>query len=292
MAGFTVSFCVFAETAATMQREQLSVSYKSVQSGAYQATLKAANHLAQNTDLTPTQVQLGYAQTDLEQAQRNQNDAAVQLAQTRINRLQKQADLEQANRSALLTTTLQQAKVLEYDETKHQAMIRFLAQTLGWSHIQGSAALALFLILTFELCFHYLGGTTQRASRALAIKQGEVSVQLDYSALPIHFHNLLPTSPLNKNNKINQSIGSDSTAYMQLDDELYQLFITDLKARRVGITYRDMQDWIKVNIKEKAALYNLAQVTSELLAKAEQEGYLKANPEYRQGNRKPKYLLD
>ena len=52
--GFAVGFSVFAETAATMQREQSSVAFRSTQSEVYKATVKAVDVLATTSTLTPT----------------------------------------------------------------------------------------------------------------------------------------------------------------------------------------------------------------------------------------------
>jgi hypothetical protein len=52
--GFSVGFSIFAESAATMQREQSTVAFKSTQSEVYKATIKAVDVLATTSTLTPT----------------------------------------------------------------------------------------------------------------------------------------------------------------------------------------------------------------------------------------------
>lgn len=103
----------------------------------------------------------------------------MEALQARILRLEQQAELEQANRVTALQTTIGQAKDLEYDETKHQAMIRFLAEVFGLSHVVSSALLAFFLILTFKICFHYLGGMRQLNERSISIKTGKISASIE-----------------------------------------------------------------------------------------------------------------
>lgn len=290
---FAVGFSVFAESAATMQREQVAVSFKSAQSPTYQAALKAVDTLAQAPTLSSVQVQLGYAQADLAQARQVGNMATIASLQARVNRLQYQADLEQGNRTALLSATLQQAKQMEYDETKHQAMIRFMVENFKVSHVTASALLAFFLILTFKLCFHYLGAMRQRNDRAIGISTGTISIVLPTTSLLSGTVNTVKNStetatlpPIE-----NQSLSTVNTAYMQSDSDLYKAFLAALKRGEVGLSHRDMSDWVKANATGKTALYDLAKVGQELLELAEREGHLVLNPEYVKGNRKPKYII-
>lgn len=177
--GFAVGFSVFAETAATMQREQSSVAFRSTQSEVYKATVKAVDTLATASTLTPAQLKLSQLQASYVEAKQLGNKGAMEALQARILRLEQQAELEQANRVTALQTTIGQAKDLEYDETKHQAMIRFLAEVLGFSHVVSSALLAFFLILTFKVCFHYLGFMRQSKQRSILIATGQISANIE-----------------------------------------------------------------------------------------------------------------
>jgi len=177
--GFSVGFSIFAESAATMQREQSTVSFKSTQSEVYKATIRAVDVLATTSTLTPAQIQLSRLQASFEEAKKLGKQAAMDALQARILRLEQQAELEQANRTQSLQNTISQAKQLEYDETKHQAMIRFLAEVLGLSHVVSSALLAFFLILTFKICFHYLGSQRQLNERAISINTGKISASIE-----------------------------------------------------------------------------------------------------------------
>ena len=177
--GFSVGFSIFAESAATMQREQSTVAFKSTQSEVYRATIRAVDVLATTSTLTPAQIQLSRLQVSYEEAKKLGKQAAMDALQTRMLRLEQQAELEQANRTNSLQNTISQAKQLEYDETKHQAMIRFLAEVFGLSHVVSSALLAFFLILTFKICFHYLGFMRQSKQRSISIATGEISATIE-----------------------------------------------------------------------------------------------------------------
>lgn len=173
----SMAFGVFAEVSATMQREQSAVKFKSQQSDVFKATLNAANQLTRPT-LSSAQLQLANAQALLSGAANAQEKGIIQH---RIDRLQNQVNLEQAANANLLTTTLATAKHLEYDEANHQAMIRLLSETFGVSHVQASAFLAFFLIITFKACFHYLGSMRNTSDRAINIKQGHIADVFEYS---------------------------------------------------------------------------------------------------------------
>ena len=177
--GFSVGFSIFAESAATMQREQSTVSFKSTQSEVYKATIRAVDVLATNSTLSPAQIKLSHLQASFTEAKQLGKQAAMDSIQARILRLEQQIELEQANKVNALQTTISQAKALEYDETKHQAMIRFLAEVLGLSHVVSSALLAFFLILTFKICFHYLGSMRQLNKRAISINTGQISASIE-----------------------------------------------------------------------------------------------------------------
>ena len=177
--GFSVGFSIFAESAATMQREQSTVAFKSTQSEVYKATIRAVDVLATSSTLSPAQIKLSHLQASFTEAKQLGKSAAMDALQARILRLEQQIELEQANKVNALQTTITQAKALEYDETNHQAMIRFLAEVLGLSHVVSSALLAFFLILTFKICFHYLGSQRQLNERAISINTGKISASIE-----------------------------------------------------------------------------------------------------------------
>ena len=177
--GFSVGFSIFAESAATMQREQSTVAFKSTQSEVYKATIRAVDVLATSSTLTPAQLKLSQLQASYSEAKQLGNKGAMDTLQARILRLEQQAELEQANRTTSLQNTITQAKALEYDETKHQAMIRFLSEVFGLSSVVASALLAFFLILTFKICFHYLGSMRQLNERAISINTGKISASIE-----------------------------------------------------------------------------------------------------------------
>ena len=219
--GFSVGFAVFAETAATMQREQSSVSFRSTQSEVYKATIKAVDVLSTTSTLTPSQLKLSHLQASYAEAKQLGNKGAMEAIQARILRLEQQAELEQANRTTSLQNTISQAKALEYDETKHQAMIRFLSEVFGFSSVVSSALLAFFLIITFKICFHYLGFMRQSKKRSISIATGEISASIEPfkipSSVPVQTTNTLSAPSLQLPVKVT-GIGDNSdksTVYAQ-----------------------------------------------------------------------------
>lgn len=206
--GFAVSFSIFAESAATMQREQSTVAFRSTQSEVYKATIRAVDVLATTSTLTPSQVQLSRLQASYDEAKRLGKRSAMDAIQKRMVQAEHSAELEQGNRTNALLSTITQAKALEYDETKHQAMIRFLAEAFGMSHVFSSALLAFFLILTFKICFHYLGTMRQLNARAISINTGHLSASIESfrvnpSGFPDHKTGAtLPRSALKKREPI------------------------------------------------------------------------------------------
>lgn len=289
--GFSVGFSIFAESAATMQREQSTVAFKSTQSEVYKATIKSIDVLSTASTLTPAQIQLSRLQASYEEAKQLGKQAAMQSLQGRILRLEQQAELEQANRTNALQNTITQAKSLEYDETKHQAMIRFLAEVFGFSHVVSSALLAFFLILTFKICFHYLGEMRQLNERAISINTGKLSARIDSFALPSTVQTVENSQrTVSALPYADQSVSSETAVHVQLGNSLVDLFKQHLQQGQVGISFRELKGWIAKYSDEKTALYDLQQVADCLLHEAAKAGLLVENAEYEKGNRKPKYL--
>ncbi|MFM2320359.1 MAG: hypothetical protein RLZZ215_2980 [Pseudomonadota bacterium] len=289
--GFSVGFSIFAESAATMQREQSTVAFKSTQSEVYRATIRAVDVLAANSTLSPVQIKLSQLQAAYVEAKQLGNKGAMEALQGRILRLEQQAELEQANKVNALQTTITQAKALEYDETNHQAMIRFLAEVLGFSHVVSSALLAFFLILTFKICFHYLGAMRQLNERAISINTGKISARIE----PFRISNTVQTAENSQNTAnampyVNQSLSTVPAVHVQLESSLVALFKQHLAQGQVGISFRDLKSWVAKYSDEKTALYDLQEVADSLLHEAAKDGLLTENPEYEKGNRKPKYL--
>jgi hypothetical protein len=289
--GFSVGFSIFAESAATMQREQSTVAFKSTQSEVYKATIRAVDVLATSSTLTPAQVKLSQLQASYAEAKQLGNKGAMEALQARILRLEQQAELEQANRTTSLQNTITQAKALEYDETKHQAMIRFLSEVFGLSSVVASALLAFFLILTFKICFHYLGAMRQLNERAISINTGKISATIE----PFRIAGTVQTVESSQDiaNTLpyaNQSLSTVNAVHVQLESSLVDLFKKHLAQGQVGISFRELKSWIAKHSDEKTALYDLQDVADSLLGSAAQSGLLVENPEYEKGNRKPKYL--
>ena len=289
--GFSVGFSIFAESAATMQREQSTVAFKSTQSEVYRATIRAVDVLATSSTLSPAQIKLSHLQASFTEAKQLGKQAAMDALQARILRLEQQIELEQANKVNALQTTITQAKALEYDETNHQAMIRFLAEVLGLSHVVSSALLAFFLILTFKICFHYLGSQRQLNERAISINTGKISASIEQYRIAGTVQTVENSqNTVNALPYANQTLSAVSAVHVQLENSLIDLFKEHLAQGRVGIAFRDLKSWIAKHSDEKTALYDLQEVADSLLHEAAKEGLLTENPEYEKGNRKPRYL--
>jgi hypothetical protein len=247
--------------------------------------------LATSSTLTPAQVKLSQLQASYAEAKQLGNKGAMEALQARILRLEQQAELEQANRTTSLQNTITQAKALEYDETKHQAMIRFLSEVFGLSSVVASALLAFFLILTFKICFHYLGAMRQLNERAISINTGKISATIE----PFRIAGTVQTVESSQDiaNTLpyaNQSLSTVNAVHVQLESSLVDLFKKHLAQGQVGISFRELKSWIAKHSDEKTALYDLQDVADSLLGSAAQSGLLVENPEYEKGNRKPKYL--
>lgn len=289
--GFSVSFSIFAESAATMQREQSTVAFKSTQSEVYKATIRAVDVLATNSTLSPTQIKLSHLQASFAEAKQLGKQTAMDSIQARILRLEQQIELEQANKVNALQNTITQAKALEYDETKHQAMIRFLAEVFGLSHVVSSALLAFFLILTFKICFHYLGSQRQLNERAISINTGKISASIEQFRIAGTVQTV-ENSQNTANNILynNHMLSAVPAIHVQLKSSLVALFKQHLAQGQVGISFRDLKSWIAKYSDEKTALYDLQEVADSLLHEAAKDGLLTENPDYEKGNRKPRYL--
>jgi hypothetical protein len=194
LALFSMAFSVFAEVASTMQREAVAVSTKSQASGVYQASLKAANSLAAaGSTSSPVQLQIAKYSDYLAQLhQQNASPSEIKQIERVLLNLQNQNTTELNSRTALLSSTLQTAEKLEYNERNHQQIIILMHELFNISYTQANAILAIALIITFKWMFSYLGNMKQRSERAIKIKNGTLGVTLEsaYSQLgksaPVH----------------------------------------------------------------------------------------------------------
>jgi len=284
-----VGFTVFAETAATMQREQQSVIHRSQNSEVFKTTIRAANNLADNVNISATQQKLATALAALDDTRASGQDTTP--IQARINRLERLVEMERANNSALLSKTLNTARELEYDERNHQAIIKLMSELFNISYVLANGIFAFCLIVVFKMCAHYLGYVRANTERALSITEGAINEQFvtvwdsEYSQNTAKTASTLPYS--------NQQLSTESAVHVQqisLQQPLIDTFINDLEYKRVGLAVREVKDWISKNAKEQLALYSLQDVADELLRQAQKEGVIKLNPDYAEGNRKPKYI--
>ena len=96
-------------------------------------------------------------------------DATVRHRSETVVTLEQRSGLHSANRAAVLTGAIAQAKALEYDEDKHYAMIRLLRDLLGVEGIWASFVFSLIIICTFEYAFHFVGAYVADHKKALLL---------------------------------------------------------------------------------------------------------------------------
>lgn len=181
-----VFFGIFSEVSQSMEREDATVRHRSESSPVFQAALGSINTLsAAAVQVSPEQQALADARGKLQywqqlKADKQANAAAVKYSSNSIERniaryqktvatLEQQSGLHSANRAAVLTGAIAQAKALEYDEDKHYAMIRLLRDLLGVEGIWASFVFSLIIICTFEYAFHFVGAYVADHKKALLL---------------------------------------------------------------------------------------------------------------------------
>ena len=181
-----VFFGIFSEVSQSMEREDATVRHRSESSPVFQAALGSINTLsATAVQVSPEQQALAEVRGKLQywqqlkaekQANRTGGNYSLPTIERNIARYQKtvatleqQSGLHSANRAAVLTGAIAQAKALEYDEDKHYAMIRLLRDLLGVEGIWASFVFSLIIICTFEYAFHFVGAYVADHKKALLL---------------------------------------------------------------------------------------------------------------------------
>lgn len=169
-----VFFGLFSEISQSMEREDATVRHRSENSVVFQAAVGSINTLASSAAsisneqraLADTRAQLAYWQ-DLK-AQKTAQHESVKYSHKTLDRriadyerklasYNHQVTLQDQTRSSLLSSAINQAKQLEYDEDKHYAMIRLIKAFLGVTGIWASFLFSVIIIGTFEYAFHFVG---------------------------------------------------------------------------------------------------------------------------------------
>lgn len=169
-----VFFGLFSEISQSMEREDATVRHRSENSAVFQAAVgsigtlanSAGNISSEQRALADTRAQLAYWQ-DLK-AQKSANHESVKYSHRTLDRkitdyerklrsYNQQVSMQDQTRSTLLSSAINQAKQLEYDEDKHYAMIRLIKSFLGVTGIWASFLFSVIIIGTFEYAFHFVG---------------------------------------------------------------------------------------------------------------------------------------
>ncbi|WP_020558247.1 hypothetical protein [Thiofilum flexile] len=179
-----VFFGLFSEISQSMEREDFTVRHRSENSEVFKATVQSIGQVsAQLNSVTPQQQAYATAQSQLRywqdlKAQKMANHSAVKYSHATLDRyiaeyqrqavaLQSQVQLADNSRTALLSSAVQQAKALEYDEDKHYAIIRLIKEGFGVTAIWASFIFSFIIIGTFEYAFHFVGNFVANHKKAL-----------------------------------------------------------------------------------------------------------------------------
>lgn len=179
-----VFFGLFSEISQSMEREDVTVRHRSENSEVFKATVQSIGQVsAQLNKVTPQHQAYAEAQSQLRywqdlKAQKNANHTAVKYSHNTLDRyiaeyqrqamaLQAQVQLADHSRASLLTSAVQQAKALEYDEDKHYAIIRLIKEGLGVTAIWATFIFSFIIIGTFEYAFHFVGNFVANHKKAL-----------------------------------------------------------------------------------------------------------------------------
>ncbi len=183
-----VFFGLFSEISQSMEREDASVRHRSENSAVFRATLGSIQQLSvaptlssvATSELARAQQEAASIQTRIDNKNRCKScetesfrnlRADLADAKGRVAAAQARVDAETQATSTANAAALQQAistaKVLEYDEDKHYAMIRLLQQLFGVNGIWASFLFSIIIIGTFEYAFHFVGAYVADHKRAL-----------------------------------------------------------------------------------------------------------------------------
>lgn len=155
--GVAVGFAFLTEIGQGMERDNLRMETKSLESPTLQAILKnlEASHTAgqaYSNDLQDAQARLNGC---LEKLHNRQIDHCVH-SQGRLDAVKQaivMANEARTTRSLALANT---AKTMERDENNYHPLVNLMRQSFGVSGIVASFSVSLLIICCFEYAFHYL----------------------------------------------------------------------------------------------------------------------------------------
>ena len=219
-------FSVLSEIGQGMERDNVRMETRSLESPTYQAIVSSIGSAA-GTAQTPYSHDLQQANERLATCQKRVQQGVYRDCAESEARVQAVRDLiagaarAQSDRALALAQT---AKAMERDENNYHPLVNLIRTSFGWSGIVASFALSLAIILFFEYAFHYLGRRRAEARDTLQVHG------YDTTALP---------------RKQPRSLGAAEKPEMQLPSDLHARVSdsdTGLHARVEGSEARDAYD--------------------------------------------------
>ena len=152
-------FSILSELGQGMERDNIRMEAKSVESPTYQAIIGSISGAASATD-TPYSHDLQQAQARLASCQKKVQRgiyADCAESQARVNAVHQMIELSGAAKSSRALALAQTAKSMERDENNYHPLVVLMKNSLGVAGIVASFILSLTIIVFFEYAFHYLG---------------------------------------------------------------------------------------------------------------------------------------
>lgn len=167
-----ILFAVLSEVFQTMEREAETVRDRSEDSGVYQATLESIKKVTADVTTIPLSGEIAANAKKLARCKDQESRGEVSHCKgdsAELAAYQTLSDKAVEKGKSVISTLVQEAKGLQFDENQHFQGIRFLKQTLGVSATAASFLFATLIIGTFEFMFYLLG--VMRGACGAALKK-------------------------------------------------------------------------------------------------------------------------
>ncbi|MCA9954445.1 MAG: hypothetical protein KC434_06980, partial [Anaerolineales bacterium] len=169
--GVAAGFSILSEIGQGMERDNLRMTSRSLQSPTYQAIV-ASMASASSATHTPYAYDLQQAQERLATCRKKVRQGIYRDCAESEARLQAIRDMIHSTSAAQSERALalaQTAKAMERDENNYHPLVNLIRNSFGWTGIVASFALSLTIIVFFEYAFHYLGRRLAEARDTLLI---------------------------------------------------------------------------------------------------------------------------
>lgn len=192
-------FSVLSEVGQGMDRDNIRMESKSLESPAYKALVGSLAGAA-NSGYVPYSLDLQQAQARLATCQKKMAQGVYQdcaESQARLDAVRQMIEMSQAATANKSLALAQTAKSMERDENNFHPLVNLIRTQVGVAGIVASFILSLTIIVFFEYAFHYLGAryaesrdyllghgydTTRRARRAPRALHGANDEAIPYPA--------------------------------------------------------------------------------------------------------------